>query len=428
MKSFIHYLPKSLYILKNSGTWLFFIALLAAAPYIFDSRLGVSVLNEMGITIIFALSYNMLLGQGGMLSFGHAVYFGIGGFMSVHMLNYVEEDIFTVYTPLIPFFGGLCGLLFAIVIGSFSTRRSGTVFAMISLGLGEMVAACSLIFVAFFGGEGGISGDRTYGPPIFGHDFGQDIDVYVVIALWVFVAALLMYLYSQTPVGRMANAVRNNPERAEFVGYSQRMVRFVSFCMAGFFAGVAGGLSAINYELVTAESISLAESTQPLLIAYIGGTGFFVGPMIGAVLLTLLQSVASAYTELWQLYLGILFLVTVMFMPSGISGVIMKHRTAFQLGKAKDLVVPYALAVVPVALLLLSLISLIEMIGHRGDVVAGEYEMQLFFFTVDTQAWLPWIIVVLVVAVSIFLVRLTSLRIHQLWEHINTLAANKGSE
>jgi len=115
-------------------------------------------MNQMSITIVFALAYNMLLGQGGMLSFGHAVYMGLGGFFCMHLINQVEFNGLWLPLPILPIFGGMFGMFFAFLIGSFSTRRAGTVFAMISLGVGELIAACSIIIVAFFGGEEGISG------------------------------------------------------------------------------------------------------------------------------------------------------------------------------------------------------------------------------------------------------------------------------
>ena len=115
----------------------------------------------MGFAIIFALSYNMLLGQTGMLSFGHAVYYGLGGFMTAHALNVVGGDRLPVPLLVMPLVGGVTGLFFAVIFGWVSTKRAGTAFAMISLGVGELVAACSLILRGFFGGEGGISTSRT---------------------------------------------------------------------------------------------------------------------------------------------------------------------------------------------------------------------------------------------------------------------------
>ena len=142
-------------IARKSPLWIAYLAALLGLPLIFNSILAISIFNQMAIGIVFALSYNMLLGQGGMLSFGHAVYFGLGGFLAVHTLILIEFE--TVYFSIvfIPVIGGVIGLLAAIFIGSFSTRKAGTVFAMISLGIGELIAASLLIFSAFVGGEPG---------------------------------------------------------------------------------------------------------------------------------------------------------------------------------------------------------------------------------------------------------------------------------
>ena len=127
------------------------------------------------------------------------------------------------HLPFLPLVGGLVGLGFATIIGSFSTRKAGTVFAMISLGIGELIAACCIIITVFFGGEEGISGDRTMAPPTFGIEFITQKEVYFLIAFWVLLSTFCMYFFTQTPVGKMANAVRDNPERAEFVGYSHAL-------------------------------------------------------------------------------------------------------------------------------------------------------------------------------------------------------------
>ncbi|MFC6687481.1 branched-chain amino acid ABC transporter permease [Jhaorihella thermophila] len=255
--------------------WLVSALFLLVMPLIFPSNAALTIMNQMAITIVFALAYNMLLGQGGMLSFGHAVYMGMGGFMAMHIMNWIEFHELPIPLPVLPLLAGLFALGLAMIIGSFSTRKAGTVFAMISLGVGELIAACSVIIVAFFGGEEGVSGDRTYGLPFFGIEFIRQIEVYYLTAAWLMISAVLMYLWSRTPLGRMANAVRDNPERAEFLGYSARWVRFYSFCASGFFAGIAGGLFAINYEIVTEENLNLAQSGMILLVTFLGGAGFF---------------------------------------------------------------------------------------------------------------------------------------------------------
>ncbi|MEQ8345537.1 MAG: branched-chain amino acid ABC transporter permease [Sneathiellaceae bacterium] len=401
--------------IRRFGFWIFFLVLLIVAPLVFNTTFGVSLLNQMGIVIVFALSYNMLLGQGGMLSFGHAVYMGLGGFMTAHALIFIDEGLFDVPLPVVPLFGGLFGLLFGILFGSFSTRRAGTIFAMISLGIGELVAGLSLIFVFFFGGEEGISANRTDPMPFFGLRFGQDIQVYYLIAFWVFVATAAMYFFSRTPAGRMANAVRDNPERAEFVGYSQRIVRFISFSAAGFFAGIAGGLFAVNYEIVTEENLNLITSGTALLMAYIGGIGFFIGPMVGAVLFTLLQSVLGAYTDIWQLYVGILFLATVVFMPTGLTGILMMHIPAAQRGTLRQLVLPYLVAAGPALAALLGVSGLLELIHHANTAPAGEGEMGLFFLTFDANAILPWLVFVLLAAGGIAGLRLLAPGLAAAW-------------
>nr|WP_263618818.1 branched-chain amino acid ABC transporter permease [Seohaeicola saemankumensis] len=349
----------------------------------------------MAITIIFALAYNMLLGQGGMLSFGHAVYMGVGGFVCVHVMNYVEDFGVPLPLPVLPLFGGLFGMGLALIVGSFSTRKAGTVFAMISLGVGELIAACSVIIVAFFGGEEGISGDRTYGLPVFGVEFLQQIDVYYLIAFWLLLSALLMYLFSRTPIGRMANAVRDNPERAEFLGYSARWVRFYSFVASGFFAGIAGGLFAINYEIVTEENLNLAQSGTILLITFLGGVGFFFGPILGAILFTLLQTVLSLQTELWALYLGALFVVTVMFFPGGLAGLIMMHTMPLKFGKLGSLVGPYLKTLVPGAIGILGLAAALEIVFHLRHAALGDSEMTLFWTTFDSHSVAPLAIAVI---------------------------------
>ena len=172
--------------------WIIATLALLVMPYVFNDNSAITIMNQMAITIIFALAYNMLLGQGGMLSFGHAVYAGVGGFACMHVM--ASTDFFSMLPlPVLPIFGGLFGMGLAMIIGSFSTRSAGTVFAMISLGVGELIAACSVIIVAFFGGEEGISGDRTYGLPFFGIEFLHQIEVYYLIAFWLILSALLIY-------------------------------------------------------------------------------------------------------------------------------------------------------------------------------------------------------------------------------------------
>ena len=210
----------------NFGRWVVWgltALLFALLPLAFQKGFALTLMSQMGIMIIFALSYNMLLGQSGMLSFGHAVYFGLGAFFAIHAMNWIAAGRLGWPVSLLPLIGGVAGAFFGVIFGYLTTRRAGTPFAMITLGIGEMMYAASLMFPGFFGGEGGITANRTAGPPLLGIpalNFGPQVQVYALIAVWCFGCMVTMFALTQTPLGRIANAVRDNPERAEFIGYN----------------------------------------------------------------------------------------------------------------------------------------------------------------------------------------------------------------
>ncbi len=384
----MHYLP------LNLGRWLvwsgFALALLLA-PRIFSSGASVSMLSMMGTVMIFGLSYNMLLGQSGMLSFGHAVYSGLGAFIAIHAINLAGQGTLPIPLVLIPLVGGVAGFLFGALFGYVTTKRSGTTFAMISLGIGELVFACSLMFPGFFGGEAGISGDRVYGTALLGISFGPQIQVYYLIAVWLFLSAAAMFALTQTPLGRIANAVRDNPERAEFIGYDTQRVRYLMMMLSGFFAGIAGALSAINFEIVTAENVSTLRSGGVLLFTFIGGIGVFFGPMLGAIVGIFMTVMLSEYTKVWQLYLGLFFILIVMYAPGGLASLVMMNLRIVAHGKLRR-VLPSGLAVAASALLAtLGAIILIEMGYHWSLELAQGSQMRLMGVTVDTLQPAAWL-------------------------------------
>ena len=305
--------------------WSMFALVLLVAPKLFTSSLSMTMLTQMGIAVIVCLSYNMLLGQGGMLSFGHAVYSGLGSFAAIHTLNKVGAGDWAIPVMLVPIVGGFAGLLVAVLLGAVSTKKSGNTFAMITLGVGELVWSMSLMLPEFFGGEGGVSSNRVVGEPFMGVTFGPQTQVYYLIAVYCFICTVLMYAFTHTPLGRMLNAVRDNPERVEFIGYDTQRVRYFAFMIAGFFAGIAGGLYAINFEIVTAEVVGAQRSGAYLLFTFLGGSLFFFGPIIGAVLLVLASVLLSELTKAWLLYLGLVFLLMVMYAPGGIASLLMMN-------------------------------------------------------------------------------------------------------
>lgn len=385
-------LPGATGFWRRHIVWLVSLGLLLLLPQLIESRVAIAVLNQMAIMVIFTVAYNMLLGQGGMLSFGHAVYFGLGGYFSIHLINAIGENEWAIPLVLVPVIGGLAGLVFAVIFGSFSTNRAGTVFAMISLGIGELIAASSLIFVKFSGGEEGVTGDRTDPPAFLGANFASEVEVYYLIVVWMMIAVYLMYRFSRTPIGRIANAVRDNPERAEFIGYSQKRVRFISFIVSGMFAGVAGALFAINYEIVTEETVNAITSGVVLLQAYIGGIGYFAGPIVGAVVFTLLQTLLSNYTEIWAFYVGIVFVATVMYAPAGLAGIVMMHVPIWRSGGLASLAGPYARVLLPGAVSAFGVIGLLELLHFLSTRATGESVKTLFGMSFDVDTAWPWLL------------------------------------
>ncbi len=345
--------------------WSLFAVMLIVAPMLFRSSLALTMLSQIGYLIIICLSYNMLLGQGGMLSFGHAVYTGLGSFIAIHAMNLAGKGALSVPLVLIPLVGGLAGMFFAILLGFVTTKKSGTTFAMITLGIGELVASMALMFPEFFGGEGGITTDRVYGQSFLGITFGPAIQVYYLIAVYCFICTAAMFAFTGTPLGRILNAVRDNPERVEFIGYNTQRVRYFAFIIAGFFAGIGGGLAAINFEIVTgADSVNVLRSGGYLLFTFLGGATFFFGPIIGAVLLVLASVLLSELSKAWLLYLGLVFLFMVMYAPGGIASLIMMNLRLAKFGKLRTLWPSY-LALGGTALVaVLGAAAMVEMTYH----------------------------------------------------------------
>ncbi|MCT9812707.1 branched-chain amino acid ABC transporter permease [Acidovorax sp. Be4] len=372
--------------------WALFVLALVVAPHVFTSSLALTMLSQIGYLIIICLSYNILLGQGGMLSFGHAVYTGLGSFIAIHAMNKAGAGDWHIPLVLIPIIGGLGGMFFAILLGYVTTKKSGTTFAMITLGIGELVASMALMFPEFFGGEGGITSDRVYGQPFFGMTFGPGIEVYYLIAAYCFVCTALMFAFTATPLGRMLNAVRDNPERVEFVGYNTQRVRYYSFIIAGFFAGIGGGLAAINFEIITAvDSVSVLRSGGYLLFTFLGGATFFFGPIIGAVLLVFASILLSELSKAWLLYLGLVFMFMVMYAPGGIASLIMMNLRVAKFGKLKQLLPTYAALTVTALVGVAGFAAMVEMIYHLQLNAAMGDNLHFMGLMLDTRGINSWL-------------------------------------
>lgn len=402
-------------------TWGLFAVVLLLAPMVFTSGLSHTMLSQMGIAIIVCLSYNMLLGQGGMLSFGHAVYSGLGSFLAIHTLNLVSAGSLPLPVSLVPIAGGLSAVAFALVLGWVTTKKAATPFAMITLGVGELVWASSLMFPEFFGGEGGISGNRVTGAEAggiaktLGITFGPQIQLYYLIAIYTFVCTALMFAFTRTPLGRMLNAVRDNPERVEFVGYDTQKVRYFAFVIAAFFAGVSGGLAALNFEIVTSEVVSAPRSGAYLLFTFLGGATFFFGPILGGILMVLAFVLLSEFTKAWLLYLGLVFLFMVMYAPGGVASLIMMNLRVAAFGKLRQLWVSYLALAVTALVALAGAATMIEMVYHLQLNQALGPELKFLGASLNAKSVNSWFGAGFVMLTGLFLFEVTRRQFMKEW-------------
>nr|WP_234486542.1 branched-chain amino acid ABC transporter permease [Paraburkholderia aspalathi] len=307
-------------MLRRFAPWLALVLFLAVPPFVWPQSWLLAYLAQTATMIVFALSYNLLLGETGLLSFGHAAYSGLGALIAAQVFNRIGAPL-----VLLPLIGGIGGALCGVLFGFVSTRRAGTAFAMITLGIGELVAAAAWTLPDWFGGEAGVLIDRASGPMLASWSFGPAREAYALIALWCVLASVAMFALSRTPFMRLANAVRDNPARAAAIGCYPRRIRYGVVVMSAFFAGIAGALGLINVELVSTESVGMMRSGAVLIATVIGGTGAFFGPVAGAIVLTFFSVAVASVTRAWLFYLGLFFIVIVVASPDGLAGFMQRH-------------------------------------------------------------------------------------------------------
>ena len=278
----------------------------------------------------------------------------------------------------------------------------------------------SLMFSEFFGGEAGVSGNRVTGQPFFGMSYGTQIQDYYLIAVYTFVCVAAMFAFTRTPLGRMLNAVRDNPERVEFVGYNTQRVRYTAFIIAGFFAGISGGLAAINFEIVTAEVVGAGRSGAYLLFTFLGGATFFFGPMIGAVLMVVAFVLLSEFTKAWLLYLGLIFLFMVMYAPGGIASLIMMNLRVAAYGKLRRLWTSYLALGGTALVLLIGAAALIEMVYHLQLGAALGSELNFMGVTLDSKGIDSWFGSVMVTLTGLGLFELSRRQFSRDWSEVQT--------
>ncbi len=291
------------------------VGLLAALPVLLSAGL-LNAAVQMLIAALFASAYSLLAGRAGMLSFGHAAYFGVGAFATVHAMNALGGTGL-LPTPLLPLVGAAAGFAFGVAAGWFATQRSGTAFAMITLAIAELLHALAPQLKGLFGGESGISAMRM---PAWGLNFGSTTQVYYLTLVWVLISLLLLHFHTQTPAGRLTLGLRENSHRLRFLGYDVHRLGVSAFAISGLFSGVAGGLQVLANEVANYVVFDPGVSAGVVLNSYIGGVGVFLGPALGAALMSFFGYAVSDTTQAWLLYQGVLFVLVMMFMPEGLVG------------------------------------------------------------------------------------------------------------
>jgi branched-chain amino acid transport system permease protein len=256
------------------------------------------------------------------------------------------------------------------------------------------------------------------GPKPFGITYGPQIQLYYLIAVYTFVCTALMFAFTRTPLGRMLNAVRDNPERVEFVGYDTHKVRWLAFMISAFFMGIGGGLAALNFEIVTSEVVSGARSGSYLLFTFLGGATFFFGPIIGGILMVLALVLLSEFTKAWLLYLGLIFLFMVMYAPGGIASLVMMNLRVASFGRLKELAGNYVALFVTGLLMLVGASALIEMTYHLQLNVAMGDDMKFLGTTLNVHSAQSWGAAVALLVVGFGLFELARRRFARRWGDI----------
>lgn len=373
--------------------WLLWVAVLAVLPWVFTGHAALNLLSQMGIAVIACLSYSVLLGQGGMLSFGHAAYSGLGAYAAMHWMLRAQDMGWAVPTPWLPLVGAAGGLLVAATLGYLNSRRAGTAFAMISLGLGELVYAVSLRFAEVFGGVAGLSANRQALPNAWGWTWGPAIEVYYLVAAYTVVCMVAVDVVRRGPLGLALRAVRDNPVRASALAYHPAQVRYMGLLVSGAMAGVAGGLWAVVLEFVTPEVFSPVRSGAYVVFTYVGGMASLAGPVLGGVLMVLSLNGLSGYTGAWMLYVGVLFVCVVRYVPGGVAGGLaclwqwLRRRGVAAAWQAMWRYRGPGLGVLCVAV---AGVAAVEMAFHRHMHAALGPHMQGWWGTVDVSLAGPW--------------------------------------
>ncbi|MBN1101924.1 MAG: branched-chain amino acid ABC transporter permease [Deltaproteobacteria bacterium] len=284
----------------------------------------INMLIEVAFYSLFAVSFNLLFGYGGLLSFGHAAYFGIGAYTVALLIKYVAGF------PLLPalLLGGVAGGLGGLLAGFFCVRLKGAYFALLTLAFNQFFFAIALKWRSLTGGDDGMSLKRPdlYLPGIGSVPMNNAVHIYYLVVAIVIICVLIQWSLTRTPLGNAMRAVKENDERAGFIGYNVFLTRLTLYTVAAFFAGMAGSLFALFQGFVSTGCIDAASSMHVVFMAFIGGVGSFLGPVLGAGVYLYFTDWVSRITDRWEFVLGVLFILLVLYARTGLVGLISSPR------------------------------------------------------------------------------------------------------
>ena len=277
---------------------------------------------RFAIYALYAVSLNLLLGYMGVLSFGHAMFFGTGAYMTAIVLTHIEGF------PLIPavLVGGLTGGVLALILSPLLVRVSGTAFAMLTLAFGQLIFVAALKFREVTGGEDGVGGypiPPLSIPGIVSIDMKDQVSFYYFAVVVVAICLYILWYYTKTPFGSLIVGIRDNAMRIDYMGFKLSHTKAINLIVSGAFAGIAGAIFALFANLVsTIGVLDIGNCFLPLLMAYIGGIGSFFGPIVGSAVLHILEFAVIRFTERIGLVNGVIFILVVLYAPTGLVGIL----------------------------------------------------------------------------------------------------------
>ena len=286
-------------------------------PYILP-KFQLRMVTEVIILALFAMTWKMMLNEGGLFSFGHALYFGLGAYASVLGWLHIQGLSFMSGVLL----GGLVAGCVGLILGAFLVRLSGTYFALLTLAFNQLIWAIVWKWRDVTGGDDGLG--KFPKPDLLGISMKDPANFYYVSLVTIGICLFVCWYFTRTPLGNVCASIKSNEERAKFIGFNVNASKLVLLTLAGFFSGISGALYAQFQEFIATSTIDLGMSTNVLFMAYIGGTGYFWGPIVGSGVFTYLSEYLSSFTERWEFIFGLIFIVIVLFAPQGILGIVKK--------------------------------------------------------------------------------------------------------